>query len=168
MSWNLRFTVPGVPTLERARNRMGFMKESQERRYWREMVSTHIPQTSRPPDPLEFAYIHIDVYRKSDHEPDRINLLHSLKTVVDALEPTKWRRKAKATVPSPILGAAIIIEDSPAHLDGGQYWATWHGVETKEEQKMEIFVEEVDPKRETWRFRNLTERELDREWEIQT
>lgn len=155
VSWDLRFEIPGVPTLERARNRLHWKKESDERRHWRELIWATVRPNMRPPEPLAFAYVHVDVYRKGAVEPDRVNLLHSLKAVIDALAPTTWRRHPTTKVKIPSLGCSILVDDAPRYLDGGQYWVTWHSVKTEAEEKMVFFIEETLPHDPTWRYRGL-------------
>ena len=133
--YRLHVVVLGRPSMNQKRH---WRKEAKERATWRHKVCAAISPALRPIRPLRRAAVHFACWRNGN-EPDRINLAHSCKSLLDSLQPPKTRRGKNGQI-IVAAGAGVILDDSPAHCVDSY---SWHRAK-RGEDRVEITVEELE------------------------
>ena len=123
--YTLKITVPGRPSMNQKRH---WRVEARDRVQWRRDVCLLVPHSARPAAPIVHSRVHFDCFR-AGQKPDRINLAHSCKPLLDALQPPSG---ASA-------GCSIILDDAEKYCEDSY---AWHRAK-RGEDRVEITVEEV-------------------------
>lgn len=95
MTYSLEFTVDDLPKTVNGMGKTSFWYRVNENKKWQNIVSIKVVGR-RPLKPLEKAKV--TCTRVSSREPDRDNLYHSFKSVIDALVRSKIIIDDKASV----------------------------------------------------------------------
>ena len=123
MSYSETFTIPGLPRLNAA-DYVHWRQLHRERRQWGDLVAV-ATIGRRPSQPLERARVKLTRISCSSREPDRDNLYHSFKPVLDGL-----------------VKCGILLDDKPSVI--GTPGVAWERSPNRAGQSIEIEIHGIE------------------------
>ncbi len=130
--------LEGAPELPNAIGRKHWRVQDRHTAFWRTMVVRSVGHR-RPPEPLPRASVKVEVWRK--RRPDPLNLVASVKPVIDGLVPSSAHKRGNQMVRG--IGCGIIADDQAKNFEGGSPRVVFHQCAKGERPHVRITVESV-------------------------